>query len=117
MRSANRMANAPRVELVYDAECPNVERARAALRAALLELGARPAWTEWDRDHADTPGELRRYGSPTVLVDGRDVGCAQNEDTRADASSCRVYLDECGCLRGAPPARLIVNAIRGAGPA
>jgi len=104
---------APRIDLVYDRECPNIERARAMIRAALEEIGASTTWTEWDREDPGTPPELRHFGSPTVLVNGRDVGCDENEDTRSDANSCRVYLDECGCLCGAPSTALIVNAIRG----
>jgi hypothetical protein len=107
--------NGIRVELVYDRDCPNVDRARSMIRAALIELGAEVSWTEWDREDAATPRELRRYGSPTVLVYGHDVGCDENEDAQSDANSCRVYMDECGCICGAPSSQLIVDAIRGAG--
>ena len=110
MSSPNR---ALRIDLVYDRDCPNIERARAMIRAALEQVGSATTWTEWDREDAATPPELRDFGSPTVLVNGRDVGCDENEDTRSDANSCRVYLDECGCLCGAPSTELIVNAIRG----
>lgn len=103
-----------RIELVYDHDCPNVDRARAMIHAALEQTGSPATWREWDRADASTPATLRDYGSPTVLVNGRDVGCDENEDTRADANSCRVYLDECGCICGAPSATLIANAIRGA---
>src|SRR5574338_35325 len=100
------------IELVYDRDCPNVERARAMIRAALLEVGADPVWTEWDRESVDTPDELRRYGSPTVLVNGRDVGCGESETAQADANACRVYLDDSdGCLCGAPSSRLIIDAM------
>lgn len=103
------------VELVYDRDCPNVERARSMIRAALREVGAEPVWTEWDRESIDTPNDLRQFGSPTVLVNGRDVGCDENEMAQADANSCRVYLDANGCVCGAPSSRLIVVAIH-AGP-
>ena len=99
------------VELVYDRDCPNVDRARAMIRAALREVGADPVWREWDRESADTPNDLRQFGSPTVLVNGRDVGCDENEMAQADANACRVYLDTNGCVCGAPSSRLIVEAI------
>jgi mercuric ion transport protein len=102
----------PRVELVYERGCPNIERARVMIRAALLDAGADPVWHEWDRDDAGTPLPLRRYGSPTVLVNGRDVGCDENATAQSDANACRVYIDESGCACGAPSARLIVTAIR-----
>jgi mercuric ion transport protein len=102
------------VELVYDRDCPNVDRARAMIEMALRSVGAQTDWTEWDRADVTTPIEFRNYGSPTVLVNGRDVGCDENSSAQSDANSCRVYMDECGCVCGAPSARLIATAIRGA---
>lgn len=106
--------SALRVELVYDRDCPNVEQARAMIRAAFTAVGTDTVWAEWDRADSATPGALRSYGSPSVLVNGQDVGCDANEPPRSDANSCRVYVDDCGRLCGAPSAELIANAIRGA---
>jgi hypothetical protein len=104
----------PTVALVYDRDCQNVDRARAMIAAALREVGAPPVWTEWDREGQNTPEALRSYGSPTVLVNGQDVGCDEDDEVQADANACRVYRDESGCLCGAPSARLIVSAMHGA---
>lgn len=101
---------AVRVELVYDASCPNVERARDSIRTALAIAGVPVEWTEWERGNDATPLQLRMFGSPTVLVNGSDVA-GGNEPAQADANSCRVYLDECGCLCGAPTSRQIIAAI------
>jgi hypothetical protein len=106
-------ANEVRVDLIYERGCPNIERARMMIRAALLDVGADPEWQEWDRDDPKTPLPLRRYGSPTVLVNSRDVGCDENEAAKSDANSCRIYFDETGCACGAPSAQLIATAIRG----
>jgi len=112
--SMHQTTSAPCIELVYDRDCPNVERARAMIKAALGDVGADTAWAEWDREDAATPTDRRRYGSPSVLVNGKDVGSDENESIQSEANSCRVYVDECGCLRGAPSAELIANAIRDA---
>lgn len=101
-----------RVELIYDRACPNVERARSMLRAALATIGTTEPWIEWDREHPSTPEHLRNCGSPTVLVNGHDIGCDENEAAQSDANSCRVYIDGCGCLCGAPSSELIIDAIR-----
>lgn len=101
------------IELVYDRDCPNVDRARAMIRTALSEVGVEATWTEWDRDGADTPPNLRHHCSPTVLVNGRDIGCDENAPAVSDANLCRICLDECGCICGAPSSKLIVGAIRG----
>ena len=78
----------PRVELIYDKDCPNIQGARAALLQGFVEAGLQPSWTEWDRKSAESPPHVRQYGSPTILVDGRDVAGAEPAD-RSDA--CRVY--------------------------
>lgn len=99
----------PRVELVYFTGCPHVEATREALRAALDAEGLPPAWTEWNRDDEATPGALRRHGSPTVLVDGRDVAPAP-----ADANCCRLYPDEAG-FASAPGIAMIRAALAAPG--
>src|SRR5690349_13657027 len=108
-RGTNR---ALRVELVYDSDCPHVDDARGIIRDALSAVGSRSEWVEWNRDDANTPIELRGYGSPTVLVNGRDVASVGTEDTRSGGNSCRVYLDNCGCYCGTPSADLIIKALR-----
>jgi mercuric ion transport protein len=105
----------PRVELVYDRDCPNVEKCRLAICAALREIGASASWHEWDRNDEGTPSAYRTFGSPTVLVNGRDMlgsGEAECRESTVDGNSCRVYMDtDSGQLRGAPSVRSIVKAI------
>lgn len=96
-----------RVELVYDRTCPNVDAAREEIRSALAAAGLSGEWVEWDREADDSPDRVRRYGSPTVLVDGVDVSGAGSE---ADANCCRVYVTEDGFGR-APSARRIQQAL------
>ena len=73
------------VELVYFTGCPHVEAARQAIRGALALEQLPPVWREWDQHDPATPARVQRYGSPTVLVGGRDVTGA----ARADAAACR----------------------------
>ncbi|MGH8428259.1 MAG: thioredoxin family protein [Gammaproteobacteria bacterium] len=96
----------PRVELVYFAGCPHVAAARDALREALAAEELQPEWTEWNCDDEATPGALRRYGSPTVVVDGRDV-----MPVPSDAKCCRVYPGDAG-LRSAPAVEMIRAALK-----
>lgn len=97
-----------RVELVTANDCPNVDGARAQLRRALADAGFQPEWEEWDRDNPKAPDYVRRYGSPTVLVNGHDVA---GEGTQAAANCCRVYETDEG-VRGVPSVELIVAALR-----
>lgn len=95
------------VELVYDTGCPNVVAARTNLLWAFAETGMPARWTEWDGSCPQTPARLRSFGSPTVLVEGKDVAGAQPVE---GLTSCRLYDGE-GGRRGVPPIRLIARAL------
>jgi len=97
-----------KIELIYDADCPNVEAARSQLRLALARAGMHPGWNEWERSDSAAPPHVRRYGSPTILVEGRDV----SGGAPADADCCRVYRGGDGRLQGVPPAETIAAALR-----
>lgn len=97
-----------KVELIIDRDCPNVAAARQQLNQAFAAIGLKATWTEWDREAQDAPPYARLYGSPTVLVDERDV---DGEATESDANSCRVYLGADGRLQGVPAVERIVAAL------
>ena len=98
----------PRVELVYDSDCPNVTATRAALLQAFAQAGLPASWTEWNRKSPDSPESVRAYGSPTILVDGADVAGAE---PGAGADHCRVYVDRENRFRGVPPVEGIAAAL------
>lgn len=99
-----------KVELIYDADCPNVAAARKQLRDALGEVGVASQWQEWDRNDPSSPPHTRQYGSPTILVDGKDVAGAPPSN---DADCCRIYQDESGAMQRVPSEETIVSALRG----
>jgi len=80
------------VDLVYASDCPNVSLARANLLAAFARAGVEPTWTEHRVGDARAPARTRGYGSPTILVDGRDVA---GQPPSAE-SSCRIYQGAAG---------------------
>lgn len=92
----------PTVDLVYDKDCPNVKAARANLIRAFSRTGLSARWKEHQIGSPEAPDRVRGFGSPTILVDGVDVGglSAGAEDC------CRVY--ESG---GAPSVEVIAEAI------
>jgi hypothetical protein len=95
----------PIVDLIFEDSCPNVDTARAHLREALLALRLAPAWSEHRIGDTASPARVHGYGSPTILVDGRDVA---GEQPASDAC-CRLY----GAGQGAPPVDVIARALRG----
>ena len=101
------------VELIYDADCPNAAATRSRLIKAFAQTGVSARWQEWERSSSDTPEYARAYGSPTILVDGKDIaGVAPNAGTRA----CRVYSDGQGSLSRTPPVETICSALFDAAP-
>ena len=99
------------VELVYDAGCPNVAEARGNILRAFGLANLPPAWTEWEQSGTDAPGRVRGFGSPTVLVNGRDVAGAE---PARDLACCRLYQTSDQQYRGAPSADLIFTALHDA---
>jgi mercuric ion transport protein len=97
----------PTVELIYDADCPNVSQARENMLRAFVHTGLSPRWKEWERNDRDAPDYVRAWGSPTVLVNNRDVAGAPG----TDAASCRIYTNNQGMKQGIPPISLIVSAL------
>ena len=96
------------IELIYDSDCPNVENARAHLRKACAQAGLDLPWREWDRSSLDGPSYVRRFGSPTVLVDGKDVAGLQ---PARGGNCCRLYLSDKGEVRRSPAVEAIVAAL------
>lgn len=96
-----------RVELIGDADCPNMDAARRVLRRALPEAGLPPRWDE----RIQEPDDPDRVPSPTIRVDGRDV--AGEPDPGA---GCRIYRDAAGNRLDAPPVEVVVRALESERP-
>ena len=94
------MSGEKSIELLFFDGCPNVSLARDNLRSAVQWEGKDTAWTEWDLFADSTPKHLRQYGSPTVLIGGRDV---TGEAVGAAAIACRTDV---------PSAALIMEKLR-----
>ena len=96
------------IELIYDSDCPNVAATRHQLLCAFTALGLAPEWREWDRDEPDSPVHVRNYGSPTILVDGKDIAGTEAEP---EASCCRIYSNAEGQASGVPALAQIKSAL------
>ncbi len=92
------------VVLLFARDCPCVPDARSNLMQAFAEAGIEPSWREIHLDDATTPEAWRHFGSPTILVDGRDVV----ETERNDGACCRVY----GAGMRAPAVSAIARSLR-----
>jgi mercuric ion transport protein len=99
------------VEFVYEKNCPNIEPTRSILLQAFSKLKMKPHWMEWEISDVSTPGYVRRYGSPTILINGKDVGESEN---LAKPEQCRLYTQPDNSLSGVPSINIIMNAIQAA---
>ena len=97
------------VELIYDSDCPNVQKARTNLVRALAAANREVRWTEWDRRAPESPTHVVGFGSPTILVNGKDVAGVGGGDT---SPTCRLYRNGTGGFDGVPSVEEIAAALR-----
>jgi len=98
---------------VYDAGCPNVAAARTVLTRALREAGAPAVWTEWCTEDPACPEDHRRLGSPTILVNGKDVAPGPHlwaPRQQGEGPRSRTYR-EGDLVVGSPPFSLVSAAV------
>jgi len=97
------------LELIYDGDCPNVPAARTLLQDACKQLKIKPEWKEWDRSAADCPAYASAYGSPTILINGKDAA----GEAPTEASCCRIYTDT-GGMKGVPSLATLLSVMKSA---
>jgi len=107
------------IELVYEKTCPNTKASRTQLLQAFNQLGLDPIWTEWEVTEEDTPEHIHGYGSPTILVNGKDVAGEQaakeeiaTEEIDRNDMCCRIYANSDADNNGVPTVDDIVMAIK-----
>jgi len=99
------------IELVYEKTCPNIEAARTQLLRAFSEAGITPHWQEWEVSTPEAPAHVHGYGSPTILVNGRDVS---GDMAEGNDYCCRVYPRGEHSNQGVPALVDIVDALKSA---
>lgn len=97
-----------KVELIYDADCPNAAETRANLLQAFAAAHLEAKWTEWERSSPSIPAYAAGFGSPTVLVEGLD---AAGESPADHISCCRLYASVEGRYSGSPSVELLKTSL------
>ena len=84
------------VEFLAFEACPLAPRALSHLERAIDQLSSRVniEINHVDLMHPETSDAMKRWGSPTILLQGRDISGAQP----GDANSCRIYSGPDGVL-------------------
>lgn len=101
-----------KIELIYDHDCPNADKAREVLQRACKTAGITAEWKEWERSAPDSTDYATQYGSPTILVNGQDIMPSTEMN---GTGSCRLYPNKEGGFQGVPPVESILRAIQNNG--
>ncbi|MEE9141635.1 MAG: hypothetical protein V3U59_02905 [Gammaproteobacteria bacterium] len=72
--------------LTFDG-CPLAPAAQEVLEKALVQCGLKGRYEVVDIFDAATPARLLAWGSPTILINGRDV----DGQTLDEGACCRIY--------------------------
>jgi len=91
-----------KVEILHIAGCPNAVPAREIVEQALTQLGVEADVQTVLVSGEEAPGSRGFAGSPTVLINGRDV-----EPTQATGVACRIYPGG----KGVPALEAILRAV------
>lgn len=91
----------PDVELLWWEGCPSTERALAAVREALVDVGLDSIDVRMREIRSDDDAEQAGFvGSPTILIDGHDLVAAADDEPIG--LSCRVYRRRDGRISPIP---------------
>ena len=101
----------PDVELRWWDGCPSTERARTELREVLDDLGLHSVEPRMTEVLSDAEARAIRFpGSPTILIDGRDVAPSAEEEPAS--LTCRIYRRRDGRTSPTPDPDDVREALR-----
>jgi hypothetical protein len=99
------------VELLWWRECPSWERALEMLRAEMEAAGLDPGAVRVTEIEGEAEAGRRDFpGSPTILIDGRDVQPPGPE--RPGGLTCRIYRRPDGSVSPLPDPADLREALR-----
>ncbi len=103
------------VELLYWDGCPSHPRALADLREAMQELGLDPQTIEVRAVDTERQATRERFvGSPTIRIDGVDIGDLGDLGEEPYGLTCRIYNRRDGRISPTPDPADLRDALRGA---
>ena len=101
---------APKVELLWWRGCPSTEAAHRALSDVMQRAGLDPGGIELREIETDEQAEAEDFaGSPTIVIDGRQVQPAADEPR---GLTCRIYRLRDGRPSPVPDSADLRDALR-----
>lgn len=98
-----------KVQFFYSEDCPSHDEALERLRKVMGEEGIRDEIEVVRVDSSEDAEKLKFIGSPTLLINGRDIDPPTNPYY---ALTCRAYRLEDGRISPLPSETMIRKAIR-----
>lgn len=96
-----------RIQLITFSGCPNASATRSLIERTVAAAGILASIEEVDTLAPDTPAPLRAWGSPTILLNGVDVG----GERAPTGPACRLYPGDDGQMHGVPSGTLLSAAL------
>jgi len=91
MSPSQPMKTSTQIQFLYFDGCPNASILEASLAEALTRSGADHPYQRIDLSSGSTDEPIMGFGSPTILVDGKDL--FDSPASVAGHLSCRIYPD------------------------
>ncbi|MBR32169.1 MAG: hypothetical protein CMN77_12765 [Spirochaetaceae bacterium] len=95
-----------KISIIYEPDCPNYGQARSLVEEVCSSEGVDYS-IEMIDSTIESSSDFRKYGSPTVFVEGREL-----EPSGDSGNCCRVYTGDRGQLQGVLSRAAILEAIR-----
>lgn len=99
-----------RIVFFYFEECPSHEQALERLRKVMAEEGIEASISVVEVETEEQARDLEFVGSPTILVEGRDI--SPHLEHPNYALTCRVYQLEDGRISPLPSEAMIRHTIK-----
>ncbi len=99
-----------RIDFLYFEECPAHERALERLRKVMAEEGVEAEVSVVEVRTEEQARDLEFAGSPTILIEGRDI--SPHLELPNYALTCRTYRLEDGRISPLPSEEMIRRTIR-----
>lgn len=98
------------VTFMFYRECPSHELALEQLKKILHDEGLQAEIRIIEVQSVEQARELHFVGSPTILVDGKDI--APVPEDAVYGLACRAYMKEDGRISPLPPPKAIRDALK-----
>ena len=100
-----------KIQLIRNEACPNWQEAEKLLKEALSEAGLSEAYEVIVVEDDEKSKEYRFFGSPQIIIDGKDIDPLAYKVSDYHFQGCRFYLWEKKMYEH-PPKEMILQVLK-----